>query len=184
MAREGLPWVPPWWQQVVPTPSSLCTVQEGGCLTSPLPAWPTTQELEALKRAQKQASANQSTVEVRLNRALEEAERAKREAAEVKQSHKVCSGPPGGEGGVTAPRSAGGAAPHPPRRPTDCSCSPAESNQLLLPAGWKGRLPSGPLMVWPSLPGPPQSTAQEAGRTEWGEEETRETERRPDGSFH
>ncbi|XP_054858628.1 testis-expressed protein 9 isoform X4 [Eublepharis macularius] len=45
-------------------------------------------ELENLKRAQKQASASQSTTEVRLNRALEEAERAKLEVNKLKQNNK------------------------------------------------------------------------------------------------
>ncbi|XP_066491527.1 testis-expressed protein 9 isoform X2 [Tiliqua scincoides] len=45
-------------------------------------------ELENLKRAQKQASASQGTMEVRLNRALEEAERYKMELNKLKQSNK------------------------------------------------------------------------------------------------
>ncbi|XP_048337944.1 testis-expressed protein 9 [Sphaerodactylus townsendi] len=45
-------------------------------------------ELETLKRAQKQASASQGTMEVRLNRALEEAERAKLEVTKMKESSK------------------------------------------------------------------------------------------------
>uniref|UniRef100_A0A8D0B2F0 Testis expressed 9 n=1 Tax=Salvator merianae TaxID=96440 RepID=A0A8D0B2F0_SALMN len=45
-------------------------------------------ELENLKRAQKQASASQSTTEVRLNRALEEAERYKMELNKLKQNNK------------------------------------------------------------------------------------------------
>ncbi|XP_061450822.1 testis-expressed protein 9 isoform X2 [Rhineura floridana] len=45
-------------------------------------------ELDNLKRAQKQASASQSTMEVRLNRALEEAEKYKMELNKLKQSNK------------------------------------------------------------------------------------------------
>lgn len=45
--------------------------------------------MENLKRAQKQASASQSTMEVRLNRALEEAERYKMDLNTLKQSKKV-----------------------------------------------------------------------------------------------
>ncbi|XP_077174428.1 testis-expressed protein 9 [Paroedura picta] len=45
-------------------------------------------ELETLRREQKQASAGQSTMEVRLNRALEEAEKAKWEVIKEKQSNK------------------------------------------------------------------------------------------------
>ncbi|KAF7241480.1 Testis-expressed protein 9 [Varanus komodoensis] len=45
-------------------------------------------DLENLKRAQKQASASQGTMEVRLNRALEEAERYKTELNKLKQSNK------------------------------------------------------------------------------------------------
>ena len=47
------------------------------------------QELENLKRIQKQATISQSATEVRLNRALEEAERYKVELNELKQSNKV-----------------------------------------------------------------------------------------------
>ncbi|KAJ7311325.1 hypothetical protein JRQ81_006941 [Phrynocephalus forsythii] len=46
-------------------------------------------ELENLKRVQKQASASQSTMEVRLNRALEESEKYKMELNRVKQSNKA-----------------------------------------------------------------------------------------------
>uniref|UniRef100_A0A8C9FDH5 Uncharacterized protein n=1 Tax=Pavo cristatus TaxID=9049 RepID=A0A8C9FDH5_PAVCR len=46
-------------------------------------------ELENLKRAQKQAASSQSAAEVRLNRALEEAERYKAELNKLKQSNKV-----------------------------------------------------------------------------------------------
>ncbi|XP_072838214.2 testis-expressed protein 9 isoform X1 [Pogona vitticeps] len=45
-------------------------------------------ELETLKRAQKQASASQSTMDVRLNRALEESEKYKMELNRLKQSNK------------------------------------------------------------------------------------------------
>lgn len=45
-------------------------------------------ELENLKRAQKQAASSQSATEVRLNRALEEAERYKAELNKLKQSNK------------------------------------------------------------------------------------------------
>uniref|UniRef100_A0A8C3K1S7 Testis expressed 9 n=1 Tax=Calidris pygmaea TaxID=425635 RepID=A0A8C3K1S7_9CHAR len=45
-------------------------------------------ELENLKRVQKQATASQSAIEVRLNRALEEAERHKVELNKLKQSTK------------------------------------------------------------------------------------------------
>ncbi|XP_075620173.1 testis-expressed protein 9 isoform X2 [Balearica regulorum gibbericeps] len=45
-------------------------------------------ELENLKRVQKQAAASQSATEVRLNRALEEAERYKMELNKLKQSNK------------------------------------------------------------------------------------------------
>ncbi|XP_015728232.1 testis-expressed protein 9 isoform X4 [Coturnix japonica] len=45
-------------------------------------------ELENLKRAQKQAASSQSATEVRLNRALEEAERCKAELNKLKQSNK------------------------------------------------------------------------------------------------
>ncbi|XP_051484100.1 testis-expressed protein 9 isoform X2 [Apus apus] len=45
-------------------------------------------ELETLKRAQKQASAGQGATEVRLNRALEEAEKYKVELNKLKQSNK------------------------------------------------------------------------------------------------
>ncbi|XP_043350437.1 testis-expressed protein 9 isoform X3 [Dermochelys coriacea] len=45
-------------------------------------------ELENLKRIQKQASTSQSATEVRLNRALEEAERYKMELNKLKQSNK------------------------------------------------------------------------------------------------
>lgn len=47
------------------------------------------QELENLKRAQKQAAATQSTTDIRLNRALEEAEKYKMELNKLKQSNKV-----------------------------------------------------------------------------------------------
>ncbi|XP_070618344.1 testis-expressed protein 9 isoform X1 [Erythrolamprus reginae] len=46
------------------------------------------QELENLKRAQKQAAATQSTTDIRLNRALEEAEKYKMELNKLKQSNK------------------------------------------------------------------------------------------------
>uniref|UniRef100_A0A8C4VUT1 Testis expressed 9 n=1 Tax=Gopherus evgoodei TaxID=1825980 RepID=A0A8C4VUT1_9SAUR len=46
-------------------------------------------ELENLKRIQKQASTSQSATEVRLNRALEEAERYKMELNKLKQSNKM-----------------------------------------------------------------------------------------------
>lgn len=45
-------------------------------------------ELENLKRVQKQTSASQGTMEVRLNRALEEAERYKTELNKLKQNNK------------------------------------------------------------------------------------------------
>ncbi|XP_063170576.1 testis-expressed protein 9 isoform X2 [Candoia aspera] len=45
-------------------------------------------ELENLKRAQKQAAATQSTTDIRLNRALEEAEKCKMELNRLKQSNK------------------------------------------------------------------------------------------------
>ncbi|XP_033023493.1 testis-expressed protein 9 [Lacerta agilis] len=45
-------------------------------------------QLENLKRAQKQASASQSTMEVRFNRALEEAEKYKMEVNKLKESKK------------------------------------------------------------------------------------------------
>uniref|UniRef100_A0A8C6Y4S9 Testis expressed 9 n=1 Tax=Naja naja TaxID=35670 RepID=A0A8C6Y4S9_NAJNA len=45
-------------------------------------------ELENLKRAQKQAAATQSTTDIRLNRALEEAEKYKMELNKLKQSNK------------------------------------------------------------------------------------------------
>nr|XP_060611941.1 testis-expressed protein 9 [Anolis sagrei ordinatus] len=45
-------------------------------------------ELEGLKRAQKQASVGQSSMEVRLNRALEEAEKGKAELNRIKQAKK------------------------------------------------------------------------------------------------
>uniref|UniRef100_A0A8C0QRZ2 Uncharacterized protein n=1 Tax=Chelonoidis abingdonii TaxID=106734 RepID=A0A8C0QRZ2_CHEAB len=44
---------------------------------------------ENLKRIQKQASTSQSATEVRLNRALEEAERYKMELNKLKQSNKM-----------------------------------------------------------------------------------------------
>lgn len=47
------------------------------------------QELENLKRAQKQAAATQGTTDIRLNRALEEAEKYKMELNKLKQSNKV-----------------------------------------------------------------------------------------------
>lgn len=46
-------------------------------------------ELEGLKRVQKQTVTNHSTTEVRLNRAVEEAERYKMELNKMKQSSKV-----------------------------------------------------------------------------------------------
>uniref|UniRef100_A0A2D4GZ64 Testis expressed 9 n=1 Tax=Micrurus corallinus TaxID=54390 RepID=A0A2D4GZ64_MICCO len=58
----------------------------------PREAWPCfnliQQELENLKRAQKQAAATQSTTDIRLNRALEEAEKYKMELNKLKQSNK------------------------------------------------------------------------------------------------
>lgn len=47
------------------------------------------QEVEGLKRTQKQASSSHNATEVRLNRALEEAERSKAELTKLKQSSKV-----------------------------------------------------------------------------------------------
>lgn len=47
------------------------------------------QEVEGMKRAQKQASSSHNATEVRLNRALEEAERSKAELGKLKQSSKV-----------------------------------------------------------------------------------------------
>uniref|UniRef100_A0A8D0KT53 Testis expressed 9 n=1 Tax=Strix occidentalis caurina TaxID=311401 RepID=A0A8D0KT53_STROC len=47
------------------------------------------EELENLKRVQKQAATSQSATEVRLNRALEEAERYKVELNRLKQSNKM-----------------------------------------------------------------------------------------------
>ncbi|KAM3828395.1 testis-expressed protein 9 isoform 2-T2 [Vipera latastei] len=46
-------------------------------------------ELENLKRTQKQAAATQGTTDIRLNRALEEAEKYKMELNKLKQSNKV-----------------------------------------------------------------------------------------------
>uniref|UniRef100_W5LLJ6 Testis expressed 9 n=1 Tax=Astyanax mexicanus TaxID=7994 RepID=W5LLJ6_ASTMX len=45
-------------------------------------------ELEGMKRAQKQASSSHSAMEVRLNRALEEAEKSKAQLGKIKQSSK------------------------------------------------------------------------------------------------
>uniref|UniRef100_A0A663LXN9 Testis expressed 9 n=1 Tax=Athene cunicularia TaxID=194338 RepID=A0A663LXN9_ATHCN len=47
------------------------------------------EELENLKRVQNQAATSQSAVKVRLNRALEEAERCKVELNRLKQSNKM-----------------------------------------------------------------------------------------------
>ncbi|XP_062845816.1 testis-expressed protein 9 [Trichomycterus rosablanca] len=47
-------------------------------------------ELESIKRAQKQAASTHSATEVRLNRALEEAEKSKAELNKLKQSSKDC----------------------------------------------------------------------------------------------
>lgn len=49
----------------------------------------TVQELEDKRRLQKQAAASQSAMEVRLNRALEEAEKYKLELSKLKQNNKV-----------------------------------------------------------------------------------------------
>lgn len=49
----------------------------------------TTQELENKRRLQKQAATSQSATEVRLNRALEEAEKYKVELNKLRQSNKV-----------------------------------------------------------------------------------------------
>ncbi|KAI5626147.1 testis-expressed protein 9 isoform X1 [Silurus asotus] len=46
------------------------------------------QEVEGMKRAQKQVSSSHNATEVRLNRALEEAERSKAELVKLKQSSK------------------------------------------------------------------------------------------------
>lgn len=54
------------------------------------------QEVEGMKRAQKQASSSHSATEVRLNRALEEAERCKAELNKLKQSSKVPISPNAG----------------------------------------------------------------------------------------
>lgn len=51
------------------------------------------QEVEGMKRAQKQASSSHNATEVRLNRALEEAERSKAELNKLKQSSKVPMNP-------------------------------------------------------------------------------------------
>lgn len=50
----------------------------------------TTQELENKRRLQKQAATSQSATEVRLNRALEEAEKYKAELSKLRQTNKVC----------------------------------------------------------------------------------------------
>lgn len=47
------------------------------------------QELENKRRLQKQAASNQSATEVRLNRALEEAEKYKLELSKSRQNNKV-----------------------------------------------------------------------------------------------
>ena len=47
------------------------------------------QELENKRRLQKQAVASQSAMEVRLNRALEEAEKYKLELSKLRQNNKV-----------------------------------------------------------------------------------------------
>lgn len=49
----------------------------------------TIQELESKRRQQKQAASNQSATEVRLNRALEEAEKYKLELSKSRQNNKV-----------------------------------------------------------------------------------------------
>ena len=49
----------------------------------------TVQELENKRRLQKQAATNQSATEVRLNRALEEAEKYKLELSKSRQNNKV-----------------------------------------------------------------------------------------------
>lgn len=49
----------------------------------------TVQELENKKRLQKQAATTQSATEVRLNRALEEAEKCKLELSKLRQNNKV-----------------------------------------------------------------------------------------------
>lgn len=49
----------------------------------------TIQELENKRRLQKQAATNQSAIEVRLNRALEEAEKYKLELSKSRQNNKV-----------------------------------------------------------------------------------------------
>lgn len=46
-----------------------------------------------MKRAQKQAASGQSATEVRLNRALEDAERSKAELNKLRQSSKVLVSP-------------------------------------------------------------------------------------------
>uniref|UniRef100_A0A4W4GJB2 Uncharacterized protein n=1 Tax=Electrophorus electricus TaxID=8005 RepID=A0A4W4GJB2_ELEEL len=50
-------------------------------------------ELEGMKRAQKQAASAHSAMEVRLNRALEEAEKSKTDLSKLKQSSKVLEWP-------------------------------------------------------------------------------------------
>lgn len=49
----------------------------------------TLQELENKRRLQKQASTSQNATEVRLNRALEEAEKYKLELSKLRQNNKV-----------------------------------------------------------------------------------------------
>lgn len=49
----------------------------------------TIQELESKRRQHKQAASNQSATEVRLNRALEEAEKYKLELSKSRQNNKV-----------------------------------------------------------------------------------------------
>lgn len=49
----------------------------------------TIQELQSKTRLQKQAATNQSATEVRLNRALEEAEKYKLELSKLRQNNKV-----------------------------------------------------------------------------------------------
>lgn len=49
----------------------------------------TIQELENKRRLQKQAASSQSATEVRLNRALEEAEKYKLELSKLRQNNKV-----------------------------------------------------------------------------------------------
>lgn len=49
----------------------------------------TLQELENKRRLQKQAATSQSATEVRLNRALEEAEKYKLELSKLRQNNKV-----------------------------------------------------------------------------------------------